>query len=74
MSIYSLSLLGKEISSAVGINKTIGGILFPTLVLGASLDLGFLNEKIRKEEGIFFNNSKKDLFLFFLIIFQHIIE
>ena len=45
-----MSLLGKEISSAVGINKTIGGILFPTLVLGASLGLGFLNEKIRKEE------------------------
>ena len=59
--IYYLFQLGVGISSAVGINKTIGGILFPTLILGASLGLGFLKEKIRKEEEEkFFANSNSN--------------
>ena len=50
--------IGKDISSAIGMNKTIGGILFPTLVVGASLGLGFLKEKIiKEEEKEFYANS-----------------
>ena len=59
--IYALFQIGEEISSAIGINKTIGKILFPTLVLGASLGLRLLNEKIRKEEEEeFYENSNSN--------------